>query len=240
VPASNVDLSQTLLVIPCSGEKKGAADPGLPVVSVGDLLGPAARQLLLQGRLAFERPGTSLDTSTPLRPVLSYYTGQPCKTDGVRDALAEAIRHGLQCLIISAGYGVLRAEEPIHKYNAQIAQTRSVWAQRLPAILTDSVRRQQISRSFVLLSQQYAACVPPLTPNERRFVPEFIRGRDRGSAMRVVPGRIGTELSELLPELMARSSETGRPGRSRQVALRPVLLPHVANSARRMVIDISE
>ena len=113
MPASNVDLSQTLLVIPCSGEKKGAADPGLPVVSVGDLLGPAARQLLLQGRrLAFERPGTSLDMSTPLPPVLSYYTGQPYKTDGVRDALAETIRHGLQCLIISAGYGVLRAEEP--------------------------------------------------------------------------------------------------------------------------------
>lgn len=215
VPASNVDLSQTLLVIPCSGEKKGAADPGLPVVSVGDLLGPAERQLLLQGRqLAFERPGTSLNTSTPLRPALAWYTGQPYKTDGVRDALVEAIRQGLHCLIISAGYGVLRAEEPINWYNAQIAQTKSVWAQRLAAILADYVRRQKISRSFVLLSRQYAECVPPLTSAERRSVPMFTRGRDVGSAMRVVPGRIGAELSELLPALMASVSEPGRPGRS--------------------------
>jgi hypothetical protein len=202
--ASHVDLSQTLLVIPCSGEKKGAADPGLALGSVGDLLGPVERQLLLQGRqLAFERPGITLDRSTPLRPALAWYTGQPYRTNGVRDALAEAIRQGLHCLIISAGYGVLRPEEPIHWYNAQIARTRPVWARRLPTILADYVRRQQISRSFVLLSQQYAACVPKLTQAERRFVPSFIRGVDTGSAMRVVPGSIGAELSELLPALMS-------------------------------------
>ena len=109
ISASHVDLGQTLLVIPCSGEKYRAADPGLAVASVGDLLGHAERQLLFQGRqLAFELPGIALNRSTPLRPALAWY--RPYRTDGVRDALAEAIRQGLHCLIISAGYGVLRPE----------------------------------------------------------------------------------------------------------------------------------
>lgn len=94
----------------------------------------------------------------------------------------------------------------------QIVRTRSMWAQRLPSILANYVRRQQISRSFVLLSKQYAACVPTLTPAERRFVPSFTPGRDSGSAMRVVPGRIGAELSIMLPALLPSHRQTGRPG----------------------------
>jgi hypothetical protein len=210
-PQGHLDLSHTLLVIPCSGGKKGVADPGLPFVSVGNLLSDAGRQLLEQGRrLAFERPGTALSLSSPLRPALAYYTGQPYATIGARDALVQAIRHGLQCLIISAGYGVLRAEEPIHWYNAQMAQTKPVWARRLPAILGDYIRRQRINRSFVLLSRQYAECVPVLTETERRLVPTFTRGRDPGSAIQVVPARIGAELSQLLPALVRGTTDAAR------------------------------
>jgi len=213
-PGNHLDLSHTLLVIPCSGSKDGVADPGLPLVSVAELLGTGERQLLEQGRqLAFERTGTTLHLSSPLQPALAYYTGQPYATEGTRDALVEAIRHGLQCLIISAGYGVLRAEEPIHRYNAQMAQTRSVWARRLPAILADYVRRQHVDRSFVLLSRQYAACVPQLTQTEQRMVPTFTRGRDPGSAIREVPARIGAELSQLLPALLRGPSDPRGSGR---------------------------
>jgi hypothetical protein len=121
--------------------------------------------------------------------------------------LVEAIRHhGLQCLIISGGYGVLRAEEPIHSYKAHLGtQTRSVWAARLPVILTDYVHRQGVRRSYVLLSQQYAACVPRLTPTESRSVPTATRGRGQPSPMQVVPARIGTELNGLLPKLISGS-----------------------------------
>jgi hypothetical protein len=108
---------------------------------------------------------------------------------------------------------VLRAEEPIHWYKAQIAQTRAVWTRRLPTILADYVRRQHVNRSFVLLSQQYAACVPQLMQTERRSVPRFIRGSDPGSPLRVVPARIGAELSQLLPALMRRASDAENLGR---------------------------
>jgi cytoplasmic iron level regulating protein YaaA (DUF328/UPF0246 family) len=45
-------------------------------------------------------------------------------------------------LIISGGYGVVRAEEPIHNYNAHLGtQTKAVWSRRLPVVLRDYVQR---------------------------------------------------------------------------------------------------
>lgn len=67
-PQTHPDLSHTLLVIPCSGGKDPVADPGLPQVSIADLLGTPERQLLEQDRqLAFHRPGTTLNLSSPRR-----------------------------------------------------------------------------------------------------------------------------------------------------------------------------
>jgi hypothetical protein len=56
-------------------------------------------------------------------------------------------------------------------------------------------------RAQALLSQQYAACVPALTANERRFVPSFRRGVDEGAALQVVPAMIGSELASTLASL---------------------------------------
>ncbi len=118
------------------------------------------------------------------------------------EGLVAAIARGLHCLIISGGYGVVRAEEPIHRYHAHLGtQTRTVWSRRLPSILRSYVDRQGITHSHVLLSTQYAACVPRLSATEERFVPEFIRGRDHGAPMRIVPARIGDRLHRVLNTL---------------------------------------
>ena len=151
-------LEDTLLLIPCSGGKKGARDPGFPVVCVEDLLGPTAAATLADGRrLAFQRRGTRLDEGSPLRPALAWYTGQPYATPGVHDGLVAAIEKGLHCLIVSGGYGVVRAEEPIHDYQAHLSKTRGVWARRLPAILRDYVESVTSRRS------------PPMWTKVRRF-----------------------------------------------------------------------
>ena len=92
--------------------------------------------------------------------------------------------------------------KPIHKYNAHLGtQTKGVWFRRLPMILHDYLERNQINESIVLLSQQYAACVPELTASERRYVPSFRRGVDEGAAMQVVPALIGSELASTLASL---------------------------------------
>jgi len=199
-PSGPYDLSKTLLIIPCSGSKDGRNPLRLPRVAIADLVDPDARRVLMAGReLAFQRKGTKLELGSPQRSALEYYSGQPYTTPGVRMSLVDAIGRGLHCLIISGGYGVVRAEERIHKYNAHLGtQTRSVWARRLPEILKNYVQLQGITHSMVLLSQQYAACVPKLTLDERRFVPTFSREHDQGAAIRVVPAKIGEELRRVL------------------------------------------
>lgn len=195
--ASGSSLSDTMLIIPCSSAKAGAKDPALPIVRIGDLLGPVATATLQEGRdLAFERRGTSLDLHSPLRPALAWYTGQPYATPGVRERLVAAINRGLHCLIISGGYGVLRAEEPIHSYRAHLpSETRSVWARRVPLILQDYVTRNGIRRAITVVSGGYASALPEaLCEHDVRHVPTFSRGVDSGAALRVVPERVGAEV----------------------------------------------
>lgn len=196
-------LDDTLLLIPCSGSKEGAADLGRPVVRMGDLLGPVAASTLAEGRkLAFQRPGTQLDLDSAPRPALAWYTGQPYATSGVRAGLIAAIERGLHCLIVSGGYGVVRAEEPIHKYQAHLSKTRGVWSRRLPAILRDYVDRNNITRTITVVSSVYAAVLPMnLTGNDARCVPSFSHQVDEGAALQVVPARVGALLADVLAQL---------------------------------------
>jgi hypothetical protein len=201
----SLDLSTTLLVIPCSGAKQGGPRPDLVPVSVRSLLGPGAQASLDTGRtLAFQRRATKFDPTSQPQIALAMYSGQPYSTPGVRKLLVDAIGRGLHCLIISGGYGLLRAEEPIQNYSAHLGtQTKNVWARRLPTILIDYVQRAGIQRSVVVLSQHYADCVPVLTTHETRFVPIFHRGVDEGAALQVVPAQIGAELHGILTNLIA-------------------------------------
>jgi hypothetical protein len=172
-------------------------------VCVEDLPGPSAAATLADGRrLAFQRRGTRLDEGSPLRPALAWYTGQPYATQGVRDGLVAAIENGLHCLIVSGGYGVVRAEEPIHDYQAHLSKTRGVWARRLPAILRDYVERNGITRTITIVSNVYAAVLPrELTRDDVRYVPTFSPGVDQGAALQVVPARVGERLTDVLAQL---------------------------------------
>jgi hypothetical protein len=64
------------------------------------------------------------------------------------------------------------------------------------------VLRNGIVRSIVVLSSAYASVLPErLTPEETRIVPSFDRAVDNGSAMRVVPERVGRALADVLAAL---------------------------------------
>jgi hypothetical protein len=196
-------LDKIMLLIPCSAAKAGAEDPGFQPVHLVDLLGTTAGNLLDEGRgLAFARPGVDLETGSPLRPAIAYYTGQPYATTGVRGLLTQAIDRGLHCLIISGGYGVLRAEEPIHRYKAHLNQTRSVWSRRIAPIRRDYVHTHQIKQTITVVSQAYASVVPSnLTGDDLRLVPRYSRQVDHGAPLRVIPERVGAQLAEVLAQL---------------------------------------
>jgi hypothetical protein len=108
-----IDWDRTLLVLPCSAAKTDAASSVPRDVSLLDHL-PA----LLRAELADARrrnlTRAHLDDTT-LVPALDRYDGWLYRQlDPVRDALTS--RH---VAIISGGYGLVRGDEPIGRYNAQ-------------------------------------------------------------------------------------------------------------------------
>jgi len=111
---------------------------------------------------------------------------------------------GLHVVIVSGGYGLLRAEEPIQDYEAPMQRTLTVWRSRIPLILRDYVSRNGIRRTFGAFSRQYAVAVPDrLSEEDWRAVPSFEQIARTGSAMRVVPERVG----ELTLGLLERDLE---------------------------------
>jgi hypothetical protein len=192
----------TLLIIPCSGGKEGCDDPNLPVRSVEDYLdadfdADSVRALRAGREMAFAR--TFRDDASPLRPAIAWYTGQPYSTPGFREGLIRLLRQGLHCLVISGGYGVLRPEELIHCYKAHISQTRSIWNRRIPKILMAYIRRNGIVRTIGCYSSQYGSVVPDaLSGEDWRCVPTLEPHCDRGTAIQVVPRKVGKALASLL------------------------------------------
>jgi hypothetical protein len=114
--------------------------------------------------------------------------------------LIAGVRNGLHCLIISGGYGLLRPEEPIHRYKGHLSKTFSIWKNKLPAILKDYVARNQIRRTFGSFSSSYYAQVVPddLAEENWRAIPEFDSARDSGIAWTVVPAKVGAALVSLM------------------------------------------
>jgi len=198
------DLSDTLLLIPCSAGKRGVADPGLSPRRLVEFLGEDASNILTEGReLAFARRGVTLEADSEVRSAISYYSGQPYKNKEFRESLLQGLERGLHCLIISGGYGLLLPEEPINRYGAHLpTQTASVWRKRIPLILRDYVQRHGITRTIGVFSSGYANVVPDdLTGDDCREVPR-IEAQDTGSAQTVVPRKVGESLVRILDRVM--------------------------------------
>jgi hypothetical protein len=197
------DLADTLLLIPCSKAKRGGRLLDIASASMGEFLDAEASESLAEGRIeAFKR--ARLDTSSKAVTALARYSGQPYATPGVVEGVLDAVSRGLHVVIVSGGYGLLRAEEPIQDYEAPMQRTLTVWRSRIPAILRDYVDRNGIRRTLGTFSRQYAAAVPDrLSEEDWRAVPNFEEIGRKGSAMRVVPERVG----ELTLGLLERDLE---------------------------------
>jgi hypothetical protein len=192
------DLSDTLLLVPCSAAKRGQRLLHMKPRSLIDFLGPEAASELASGRRqAFTR--CRLDPDSEPITALARYSGQPYKTEGVIDGLLDAMARGLHVLIVSGGYGLLRAEEPIHDYHAQMGKTLPVWRSRIPTILRDYVRRNGIARTFGTFSQKYGEAVPDhLTEEDWRAVPTYHKLKSNEPALKVVPQRVAQLMLKLL------------------------------------------
>jgi hypothetical protein len=190
------DASRTLLIVPCSAGKKGRHDIGLAPRRIDEFLSPESIAVLQEGRTrAFRRTGNWIDRSSQAWPALGRYSGQPYRTGDVRAGLANHVRAGGHCLILSGGYGLIRPEEPIHEYEAPMSRTSGVWNRRLGAVLRDYVARHRIRRTFAAFSRTYASTVPDrLADEDWRAIPQ-VEGM---SAVTRVPSEVGRLFDALL------------------------------------------
>jgi hypothetical protein len=147
------EFAKTLLVIPCSGKKRSfqvasregpAITRSLPQELAGELLN--ARQRMKSRALFDERR---------LVPAWQRYDGALYESG--RDALADLLAAGMHVIIVSGGYGVVLAQEPIGFYNMCLVP--AWWPNHLiERALVAYAQRHEIAsvRAFVSATGPYA------------------------------------------------------------------------------------
>lgn len=181
-----MDLTRDLILFYCSGTKcrDGTAVLRLPPRAIAESLTSEAKIRLEKGRnLARQVPGTVFDDAAPEVAAVSLYAGRLYEDRGFLKAIELAISQGVHCLIVSGGYGLVRAEEPIRWYDADMAMTARVWRPRLGGILKECVEGNQIKRVFAAISGKYAKVLKGNWTGGAaylRHVPTSDYGRDYG------------------------------------------------------------
>jgi hypothetical protein len=112
--------ADTLLVLPCSARKRGGGIPGMEGRKLLEDL-PAELADRLQAARARNAAEASVD-ETLLLPAFRRYAGTLYEAAG--DSIQQAIRAGWHILILSGGYGLVRADEPIGDYDALLQVNR--------------------------------------------------------------------------------------------------------------------
>jgi hypothetical protein len=182
-----------LLVIPCSGRKAPGGARGLVGPSVTDWLPGTLADRLLAARAALASRA-ELDESI-LLPAYRRYVGTLYAT--AANALESAHARGVPMVILSGGYGLLVAGEPIGVYNRRL--TLNDW----PSGLLEDCLLQVAQRlgvegvlAFCARTTSYAALIgriPWRNAGLEAFMSSPVMG-GRGGAQVLVPRALGEAL----------------------------------------------
>lgn len=136
----------TLLVIPCSGSKQPGNRDAMRT-SILSTLDPNRASALANARAAL-RERAMVDERT-LMPARQRYSGQLYEHGN--SAIGTALSGGTPVVILSGGYGLLLADEPIGMYERRFSL--SDWPRGLlEGCLVDYVRRESIQSVIALMS----------------------------------------------------------------------------------------
>ncbi len=146
------DLARTLIVLPCSGSKASGGVAGTPASSILEDLPPDLSRDLLRAREHVHR-GASVDETRRL-PAWQRYSGFLYRA--ASPSLRRHVESGGHVLILSGGYGVVRADEPIGTYQ-KVLRSRDWPRGLLEAVLVAYARRHGCKRmrAFVAASTGY-------------------------------------------------------------------------------------
>jgi hypothetical protein len=151
-PARTADLRRCLFILPCSARKATGGRADMTGVALHHVLSPSLRQRLLIARSGLAA-SSELDDDLFL-PAYQRYAGRLYLA--AASALEGAVRAGLHVLIISGGYGVVNAAEPIGCYNRVFSKTD--WPDGILAdAIADYARAHELrhARAFLASSTSY-------------------------------------------------------------------------------------
>ena len=141
------DLSDTLLIVPCSKSKANFPGRRATGTRIGNHLPDSLAKRLDRARAANHgKAGMHEDT---LAPAWQRYSGRFYQAAG--EALADTVRRRLHLLILSGGYGVVLACEPIGLYEARLRA--GWWPDRiLEDVLAGYARHHRLKRMYAFVS----------------------------------------------------------------------------------------
>lgn len=189
------DLAGMLLVIPCSGVKQDQTGTGRTVASIIQSLPPALAEELLNARRHVKEK-IAIDELT-LVPARQRYSGSLYCSGG--QALDDLLEAGSHVVILSGGYGLVLATEPIGMYD-QVFK-RSWWPQRiLERSLVAYAQHHRISsvRAFASATSPYVKTMQHVRWRDADIDDALLLTPHRGpGAMRKSPVSIGEALTAL-------------------------------------------
>ena len=133
------DPKTTLFVFPCSGSKDQQQGLRLQGPSILDQLPPVLRERLADARIQI-RARAHID-ETSLIPAWQRYNGSLYQAS--RDAIESALDRGVHMIIVSGGYGLVLAAEPIGYYEA-VFKTSWWPARLLDEVLIEYLRQHKL------------------------------------------------------------------------------------------------
>ncbi|ACB84397.1 DUF7664 domain-containing protein [Natranaerobius thermophilus] len=136
-------------VIPCCKSKKPSGDLVKPERSIKPQDIPETWGQLRNGRKGMEY---SIDFGTSLTTAIHLYTGHFYKPlFSIKEQIINKIQKGeISILIISAGYGILNALEPIHNYDELMKGRVASWwkKNRLENVLSEYLLKKQPDKVY--------------------------------------------------------------------------------------------
>lgn len=140
-----------LFIVQCCSAKDGEREIFSEQRSVLDDLPPAAAKALIRLRSRVKAAQADKFGGKRLTS-LALYTGH--LYTGATKRLLRDPPAGVRFLIMSGGYGLLRPDEVIEKYNIPMDQTYKVWKDGLPAILDAYVTSNGITAVHAIVSRK--------------------------------------------------------------------------------------
>lgn len=189
---------ETLLILPCSGKKLplyGMRDTGPRII---DYLPDALASKLNSARRSVHRNYANVDEQT-LGSAWRRYDGHLYKA--AREELRDALDNDMHILILSGGYGVLLANEPIGIYQARL--NLAWWPKGLlEEVIASYTWRHKLKRVIAIVSSttSYRSLLKRVDwcSTDADEVVLLMPERVRGGAMVKAPRSQGEALSALI------------------------------------------